>query len=560
MTEAEVKTLIRKGEDIRIEFKECTYDVPSSFYETVCSFMNKEGGTILLGVKDNGIIEGVDHAKSSQIIKNIITAVNDRSLINPPTSVQPIPVLTDNKIIIVVKLSVSSQVHTCRDIVYDRQDDADLRITDDARIKEIYFRKRQIFTENQIYPHLSLNDLDENLFERAHNLIREIDPGHPWLSLSNDEILRSSALHRRDFQTGEEGLSLAAALIFGKDVTIQNILPAYKVEAMVRIKNLDRWDDRITLRTNLIDTYISLMAFVKKHLEDRFYILDGQRLNLRELIFRELIGNIIVHREYTNAFATELVIYKNKVEATNPNRVVFRGPLNIQTFSPYAKNPNLRRFFTAFGWTDEIGSGIRNITNYLQYYTPGAIPLFLEDDIFRTEIPLKQSYLAALEPQLLELLQLDGLRDELNKDLNAIALNSDIEGEDKDAALKRLVSRWHDEGIRMQNLDWMIINDLTDSSWGKVSGWNEKGIRFIGRKGLYILQLLILCLQPASMEELLNAFSYSNRGSFRERYVLPMLVEGLLERTIKDKPSSKLQRYVTTEKGRFFLGGTRINE
>lgn len=51
--------------------------------------------------------------------------------------------------------------------------------------------------------------------------------------------------------TGQEGLTLAVALIFGKDTTIESILPGYKVEAMVRIKENDRWDDRINppLRT-----------------------------------------------------------------------------------------------------------------------------------------------------------------------------------------------------------------------------------------------------------------------------------------------------------------------
>ena len=59
--------------------------------------------------------------------------------------------------------------------------------------------------------------------------------------LSNEELLKSSSLRTKDYQTGKEGLTLAAALVFGKDTTIQSILPAYKVEAMVRIQNTDRW-------------------------------------------------------------------------------------------------------------------------------------------------------------------------------------------------------------------------------------------------------------------------------------------------------------------------------
>src|SRR5690606_28622242 len=97
---------------------------------------------------------------------------------------------------------------------------------------------------------------------------------HPWLLVSEEQMLRDSVLWRKDFQTGEEGFTLAAALIFGRDTTIQSILPAYKAEAMVRIQNKDRWDDRIVppLRTNLIDTYLVLKDFIGKHLPEKFYM------------------------------------------------------------------------------------------------------------------------------------------------------------------------------------------------------------------------------------------------------------------------------------------------
>lgn len=81
----------------------------------------------------------------------------------------------------------------------------------------------------------------------------------------------------------------------------------------------------------------------------------------------------------------KLIITKTKVIATNPNRAMFHGPLDVQAFSPYAKNPTIRKFFTAFGSTDEIGSGVRNVVKFLRYYTPAGTPLFLEDDVFKTE-------------------------------------------------------------------------------------------------------------------------------------------------------------------------------
>jgi ATP-dependent DNA helicase RecG len=54
-----IKKIIKQGESNKVEFKEATFEIPRSIYETVCAFLNANGGEILLGVKDNEIIEGV---------------------------------------------------------------------------------------------------------------------------------------------------------------------------------------------------------------------------------------------------------------------------------------------------------------------------------------------------------------------------------------------------------------------------------------------------------------------------------------------------------------------
>ena len=113
---------------------------------------------------------------------------------------------------------------------------------------------------------------------------------------------------------------MTALLLFGKSEVIQSAIPHYKIDALVRINNLDRYDDRDNIRCNLIEAYDRLMAFVAKHLPDKFYLQGAQRISLREKIFREVVANILIHREYTNAFPTSLVIYKNRVEAKNANK------------------------------------------------------------------------------------------------------------------------------------------------------------------------------------------------------------------------------------------------
>ena len=50
---SELLALIEQGETLTVEFKKSTADITKDTYETVCSFSNRDGGHIFLGVKIN---------------------------------------------------------------------------------------------------------------------------------------------------------------------------------------------------------------------------------------------------------------------------------------------------------------------------------------------------------------------------------------------------------------------------------------------------------------------------------------------------------------------------
>lgn len=559
MTIEEINKDREKGEGLKIEFKAASDNVPGSFYETVSSFSNTDGGTIYLGINDAGVVEGINPASEVKLKKDIITALNSVECINPPVYVQPFTVAHPDGLVMVIQIPASSQIHKYAERVYSRDFESDIDITDNhARLSEMHLRKRNFFTESQIYPALTMNDLDPALFLKAREIIRSNRGDHPWLLVSDEEILRGSVLWRKDFITGQEGLTLAAALIFGKDATIQSLLPAYKVEAMVRIENLDRWDDRINppLRTNLIDTYLQLKQFLNKHLPEKFYMEGDQRVDLRDKIFREIIGNVIVHREYTSALSTDLIISKTAVTITNPNKPHFHGPIDLNSFSPYPKNPNIRKFFTAFGWTDEIGSGIRNTNKYLPLYIPGAKPLFLENDTFKTEIPLKSASFSQFANEFHKWLELppDALP-RLEKGLKEVFLPPALIGSDWKGLLLHLVPTWHQKGTHLPELDWPENQVFAIEEIKKVPTWDEKGTHLLRKKAWYLIGILSLATEPIKLSELLKIFDYKNEKTFRDNYLAPLRQAQFIALTNPGNPNDPDQKYKITEAGKVFLSG-----
>ncbi len=389
MDEITIRELLKRGESQTVEFKEVGADLlPSALFDTICAFLNTEGGIILLGVRDNGEVSGVDTDNIGKLKSDIANLANNPQKLDPVFIIGASEHIVEGKTIIIIQVPVSSMVHRSKGEIFLRNDEGDYRVNQPEIIAGIVNRKLSFFTEQRVYPGIKLSDFNLDLFDRAKFLIRGCDHNHPWLGLSNEEFLQKARLLGKDQFTGKTGYTLAAILLFGSDDLIGTTLPAYKFDALLRRENIDRYDDRLLLRTNIIDTYDRLMEFIEKHLNDPFYLEGSIRVSLREKIFRELVSNIIAHREYTDARPATMAIYSDRVEFKNPNNPNGKGPINPKTFVPRPKNPVISRFMIQLGRAEELGSGITNVTKYLPFYTKGAKASFIEDSMFTTVIPL----------------------------------------------------------------------------------------------------------------------------------------------------------------------------
>ncbi len=188
MTEAELLKLIQGGENIQVEFKKSTTEITKDVYDTVCSFSNRDGGIILLGVKDNGEILGVAPGAMNRMKKDFVTSINNGQKINPPLYLQPEVRIVEGRTLLVIQVPSGSQVCRHHGRIFDRSHESDIDITDNSdMVYQLYARKSGSYFVNKV-TRFQMEDLRPDLIERARDrILREIC---------------SNSLAHRDFSSG----------------------------------------------------------------------------------------------------------------------------------------------------------------------------------------------------------------------------------------------------------------------------------------------------------------------------------------------------------------------
>ncbi len=392
MTEERIRKMLEDGEGFTVEYKECVNSLNDSVFETVASFSNRYGGHILLGVQEvnhKGVVIGVNRKAAPAMKKNFINMLNNPDKIVPSLYLTLEEIEIDGELVLWVYVPISSQVEFCDKKIFDRNGDADQDITKSVDlVANLYSRKSSSYHERKIFPYATTEHLRMDLLPRIRQMAVTKKPDHPWKDMDDLQLLRNAGLYEENILTGEKGFNLAAILLLGKDEVIQSACPGYRTDAIYRDEHPDRYDDRLIVEKNLIESYDDLMSFIAKHTNDKFFLIDNVNTSVRDIIAREIVSNILVHREFASAFPAKLIIEPDRIMTENWNRAQYPGKIDPEAFTPYPKNPILAKFFVNIGRADTLGSGVRNLYKYTKIYCGGS-PDLEEGDVFRIFVPLK---------------------------------------------------------------------------------------------------------------------------------------------------------------------------
>ena len=147
------ESILTVGENVAVEFKRCGSGIGNDEYESICSFLNRFGGDLFMGVEDDGRVTGLPEKAAPDMIKNFIKCISNPNLLSPTVYLSPEIIEYQEKTVIHVHVPPSAEVHSYKKVIYDRVDDADVKVTSTGQIAQMYIRK-QGFLQKRKFIHM----------------------------------------------------------------------------------------------------------------------------------------------------------------------------------------------------------------------------------------------------------------------------------------------------------------------------------------------------------------------------------------------------------------------
>lgn len=307
-----IKGLIAEKEGGRVEFKETTGQLERGM-ETLCAFLNGEGGTVLFGVNDKGKIIGQEVSDKTK--RDIAEAIRR---IEPFAAVEVSYIEIPDTGKSVIALSAEEQRYM-RPFSYKGRAYLRLESVTSAMPQDIYNhlliqRGGKYAWDAMPNPDLKISDLDE------HSIMGAVRGGIRCGRLPETTIREDLQTILEKFNLLHDGkLNNASAVLFGRDFYYypQCLLRLARFKGTTKAEFMD--NQRIT--GNIYSLLDAAMAFFFKHLSLSGKI-EGlyreEELEIPYKALRECCTNALCHRSYHRpGSSVGIAIYDDRVEIEN---------------------------------------------------------------------------------------------------------------------------------------------------------------------------------------------------------------------------------------------------
>jgi len=356
MTPEQVRRVTADGEGLRREFKRDVND--EKLVEVIVCLANGDGGTLLLGVEDDGTIIGARprHGASTDPVRVAALIANRTS---PSVAVNVELVEVDGLDVAAIEVPKGAGLVSTIGGLYLRR-----AMTVHGKPECVAMQPHEVMARvadlgaRDLSAHplaeVALDDLDGAELQRFRMLA--VAGGDKVLGdLSDDDLLRALG-----FQAVDGHLTLGAVLLFGRSPTIRRFAPTHETAFQV-IDDLQVRVNQIAHRP-LLASMLDLAAAVQPYnVEEE--IQDGLfRIGLPAytgVALRELVANALVHRSYAANGQVRVVIEDGALSVSSqggfPEGI---STANLLTAPPRPRNPLIAEAFKRAGLVERTGRGI----------------------------------------------------------------------------------------------------------------------------------------------------------------------------------------------------------
>lgn len=379
LTESDLRQLIARGEQLDVEFigeeREPLSD--RDLVEAVVCLANGRGGTLLIGVEDDGRVTGARPRHGSYTdVRRLGALIEARTV--PSCPVECVSTTVDGRTVLAVTIPAGRPVTSTSGGLYLRRAlDAHGRphclplLYHDMLSREA--DRGRLDRTAAIVPEARWEDLDPLEIERLRQTVAK-NPARAdasLLALPDEEIVKALGLGIGS--DGVEQLRLAALLLLGREEALRRLVPTHEVAFQVLAGTRVTVNDFFTWP--LIKLSEELGARFAARNQEQEMAVGLVRVGIPDYSpagFREAVHNALIHRDYGRLGAVHVQWRDGEVEVANPGGFVEGVTVDtILVATPQSRNPLLANAFKRIGLVERTGRGVDTIfEGQLRYGRP----------------------------------------------------------------------------------------------------------------------------------------------------------------------------------------------
>lgn len=319
LTSVEFEQILLNGENLNVEFKSWIHardmkERISLAVDELVAFANAKGGTVYMGIEDDGTVTGC----IGYDVQKIMESIYDRT--RPALFTEIEVIHYKGKDVLAIKVERDGTTYATSDGRCLRRLGKNSKPYYPDEMSNKYTSVQSPDFSGQILADSTVEDINVLDIYNLKEKLKVRDPKSSLPELEDMAFLRDLGLIKED--EGVDRLTVAGLLFVGKEVSINRLLPQAEVIYLhYSESNMEEYDSRLDLK----QTIISVIDRLTEKIQNTNKIVNIQvglfRLEVEdfsEKVFQEALLNALSHRDYLNMGAVYVKHYPDRIVIENP--------------------------------------------------------------------------------------------------------------------------------------------------------------------------------------------------------------------------------------------------